>query len=141
MSLFCVLDQKLQNMSHITVKQRYTIERMLQQGYKQSEIAQCIGKHKSVVSRELKRNCDKRSGKYFSDLAQRKYNHRNKTKPKRIVFDDEMKQKIDALLKVDYSPEQVCGSLREQGKQCVSHECIYQYIWEDKNKAAHSTPT
>lgn len=59
-------------MSHITVEQRYTIERMLQQGYKQVEIARCIGKHKSVVSRELKRNCDKRSGKYKSDLAQRK---------------------------------------------------------------------
>lgn len=134
MSLFCVLDQKLQNMSHLTVEQRYTIERMIQQGYKRVEIAKCIGKHKSVVSRELKRNCDMRSGKYTSDLAQRKYNHRNRTKPKRIVFDDVMKQKVDTLLKEDYSPEQVCGSLREQGEQCVSHERIYQYIWEEKKR-------
>lgn len=121
-------------MGHITVEQRYTIERMLQQGYKQVEIARCIGKHKSVVSRELKRNCDKRSGKYKSDLAQRKYNHRNKTKPKCIVFDDVMKQKVDALLKEDYSPEQVCGGLQGQSERCVSHERIYQYIWEDKKQ-------
>jgi IS30 family transposase len=134
MSLFCVLDQKLQNMSHLTVEQRYTIERMIQQGYKQIEIARCIAKHKSVVSRELKRNCDQRSGKYKSDLAQRKYNHRNKTKPKCIVFDNVMKSKVGALLKDDYSPEQVCGKLREQGKQCVSHERIYQHIWEDKKQ-------
>lgn len=134
MSLFCVLDQKLQNMSHLTLEQRYTIQSMLQQGYKQNEIARCIGKHKSVISRELTRNCDKRNGKYISDLAQRKYNHRNKTKPKYIVFDDVMRQKVDALLKEDYSPEQVCGSLREQAEQCVSHERIYQHIWEDKKQ-------
>nr|WP_228412673.1 IS30 family transposase [Chryseobacterium sp. SC28] len=38
------------------------------------------------------------------------------------------------MLKEDYSPEQVCGSLREQGEQCVSHERIYQYIWQDKKQ-------
>lgn len=134
MSLFCVLDQKLQNMGHLTVEQRYTIEKMLQQGYKQIEIAQCLGRNKSVISREIKRNCDQRSGEYRSDLAQRKYNYRNKTKPKRVVFDSDMKQKVEALLREDYSPEQVCGSLREQGETCVSPEWIYQHIWEEKKQ-------
>ncbi|MBP8944851.1 MAG: helix-turn-helix domain-containing protein, partial [Paludibacteraceae bacterium] len=48
-------------MKHLTVEQRYTIWAMMQQGLKQKEIALAIGKDKSVVSHELKRNCDNRN--------------------------------------------------------------------------------
>ena len=51
-------------MSHITKEQRYTIRKMLQSGFNQSEIARVINKDKSVVSRELRRNADARSGVY-----------------------------------------------------------------------------
>ncbi len=121
-------------MSHLTLGQRYTIESMIQQGYKQIDIAKCIGKDKSVVSRELKRNCDARNGVYRSDLAERKYQHRLTGKPKHIVFDGRMQEEVNLLLREDYSPEQVCGSLRAQGKPCVSHERIYQHIWKDKKQ-------
>ncbi|WP_372645821.1 helix-turn-helix domain-containing protein [Ancylomarina sp.] len=73
-------------MAHITQSQRYTICCMLNQGYKQSKIALAIGKNKSVVSRECKRNSDGRSGVYKHDLAQRKYLIRQKKKAKRIRF-------------------------------------------------------
>ena len=46
---------------------------MKKQNYSQKEISKAIGKDKSVVSRELKRNCDKRNGSYDHNLAQRKY--------------------------------------------------------------------
>jgi IS30 family transposase len=49
-----------------------------------------------------------RRGKYKSDLTQRKYNHRNKIKPNRIVFNDVMKQKVNELLKEDYSTQNKC---------------------------------
>ena len=49
-------------MSHITYQQRYTISCMLTQGYNQSRIGEAIGKHKSVISREIKRNKDLRNG-------------------------------------------------------------------------------
>jgi IS30 family transposase len=48
-------------MSYVTAKQRYTIATMLSQGYKQKEIASTIGKDKSVISREISRNKDKRN--------------------------------------------------------------------------------
>lgn len=38
---------------------------MKKQGYKQKDIAFTIGKDKSVVSREVNRNCDKRNKKYL----------------------------------------------------------------------------
>ena len=69
----CLLVQKLSNMSHLTCEQRYAISVMLAQNHPQNQIALAIGKDKSVVSREIKRNSDQRNGLYKSDLANRKY--------------------------------------------------------------------
>ena len=44
---------------HLTREQRYQISALLQAGHSQKEIAEVIGKDKSVISRELKRNGDK----------------------------------------------------------------------------------
>ena len=68
-------------MKHLTKEQRYTISVMKSQKYSQTDIAKAIGKNKSVISRELRRNSDKRSGEYRHDLAQRKYEARMKQKP------------------------------------------------------------
>lgn len=121
-------------MSHLTLEQRYTIDVMLKNGYKKKDIAIAIGKDKSVISRELRRNCDKRSGTYSHDLANRKYDKRQKEKPKRIYFTKSVQQEVETLLREDYSPEQVVGTLKKQGKQTVSVERIYQHIWDDKKK-------
>jgi len=119
-------------MKHITKEQRYTICVMKKQGSNQKDIALTIGKDKSVVSRELKRNCDKRSKKYDADLAQQKYEQRQRDKPKHIFFTGEVKQCVDELLNKDYSPEQIAGRTKLKGINCVSHERIYQYVWKDK---------
>ncbi len=119
-------------MSHLTEKQRYTIETMYTNGYTQSAIAQAIGKDRSVIHRELKRNCDKRSGNYRSDLAQRKYAFRQKTKNKHKRFTDKVREQSETLLKEDFSPEQVVGILKKEGKKTVSIERLYQHIWADK---------
>lgn len=132
--LSCVLVQKLQDMSHLTVEQRYTIDVMNRQGYKQKDIAKAINKDKSVVCRELKRNRDMRSGEYRYDLAQRKYDKRNKEKPKHIRFTPEVQQDVEALLAEDYSPEQIVGTLKKQNTDTVSVERIYQHIWADKKQ-------
>ena len=121
-------------MAHLTKPQRYTIEAMLKEGHTQSEIARVIGKNKSVVSREIKRNRDLRSGSYSQDLAQRKYQKRQKEKPKRVRFTDAVKTEVETLLKEDYSPEQVVGTLKKVGKDTVSIETIYQYIWKKKKQ-------
>jgi len=121
-------------MKHLTVEQRYTISVMKQQGYKQKEIAKAIGKDKSVISREIKRNCDKRSGEYRHDLAQRKCEQRHHSKSKKCRFTEQVKTDVDTWLKQDYSPEQISGRAKLEGKECVSHERIYQYIWKDKKE-------
>jgi IS30 family transposase len=119
-------------MKHLTVEQRYTISVMLQKGYKQKQIAEAIGKDKSTVSREIRRNCDVRSGEYRYELAQRKCDKRHETKRKRIRFTEPVKAYVDTLLKNDFSPEQIAGRAKLENVECVSHERIYQYVWADK---------
>lgn len=121
-------------MAHLTTEQRYTISCMLKQGMNQSEIAGSIGKHKSVVCREIHRNKDQRSGVYRDQLANRKYTKRQKEKPKHVRFTPEVQVFVEALLTQDYSPEQIVGVSRKKGVTCVSHERIYQHTWEDKKK-------
>ena len=42
--------------NHLTQEERYSIERMRKGGYKQNEIAACLGRSESTISRELRRN-------------------------------------------------------------------------------------
>ena len=119
-------------MSHLTEGQRYEISALLQAGKSRKEICAIIDKDKSVLSRELRRNCDRRSGKYNACLAQRKYEERLYTKPKRIHFTEEVKTLVINGLKEDFSPEQIAGRAKLEGKDCVSHERIYQFVWQDK---------
>ena len=121
-------------MRHITKEQRYTISKMLDQGYSKKEIASCIGKNKSSVYREINRNKDKRSGNYRNDLAEKKCRERHKFKKKNLKFTQEVKDKVEQLIEEDYSPEQIAGYCKKVGIPCVSHERIYQYIWEDKRQ-------
>ena len=75
------------NKIHLILEQRYTISAMYKQGCTQKIIAQAIGKDKSVVSRELKRNANlkgKYSFEYAQDMAQMR-KERMKT-PQEIFF-------------------------------------------------------
>ncbi len=119
-------------MKHLTVEQRYTIECLLAQNYSKTKIAQTIGVSKSTVYREVERNCDQRNGSYKSSLAQRKCWEKHQGKPKQIRFTEQIKARVEALLKDDFSPEQVVGYCKKNQQAIVSHETIYQYIWQDK---------
>lgn len=121
-------------MKHITQEQRYTISVLLDKGKSKLEIANIIGKHKSSVSREIGRNADKRNSVYGSDLAQRKCMARHEQKPKQIRLTDTIKSYIDQKLAEKFSPEQIVGRAELEGLDMVSHERIYQYVWEDKKK-------
>jgi len=121
-------------MSQITEEQRYKIEVLIQEGYSQTQISKAIGKHKSVICRELKRNCDKRNGKYRATLAHRRCNERHSNKNKKIYFTLKIKEYVEALLNEEYSPEQIVGISKRTGSDCVSAERIYQHIWKNKKQ-------
>lgn len=107
---------------------------MQSHNFSQTTIATIIGKDKSVVSRELRRNRDMRNGEYRYKQAQRKYEERLKQKPKAVRFNAEVRERVEAMLAEDFSPEQIVGRCRLEGLGCVSHERIYQHVWADKRR-------
>ena len=124
-------------MAHLTLEQRYAIQYLRNEGLTQSAIAEKIGKDKSVISREIRRNCDMRNGAYRAGLAHRKYQERLEQKPKSHKFTEQIKETIHRLLEEGFSSEQIVGRCKLEGRPYVSYECIYQYIWEDKMRKGH----
>ncbi len=122
-------------MKHLTVEQRYTIFAMRQEGYLQKDIAKTISVNKSTISRELRSNCDLRSGKYVMDLAQRKADARQRNKGRKELFTEQMQRRVRKLLKRGFSPEQITGRERLKERDMISHETIYQWIWENKRRS------
>ncbi len=111
-------------MSHLSKEQRYTIDRMVKEGYSQVEIAGVINKNKSVVCREIHRYGEP-NGSYCAVLAHKKYLNRQKEKPKKVSFTEEMKILIEHQLKAKFSPEQISGTAKLNGIPMVSYESIY----------------
>lgn len=101
-----------------------------------AEIARKIGVSRSTVCRELKRNSDGRGHHcYNSCLAQRKADARVKKRRHHVRFSEEMKREARRMIVLEeYSPEQIAGRCRLEGKEMVSHETIYQWIWREKKK-------
>ena len=109
---------------------RKVIKNMKQAGNTQAEIAQAIGFSQSTISKELSRNRGKRGyrNKQADRLAtERKAN--KKSRPKVVV--GEVKNQVDARLQLKHSPDQISKTL-EKMELKVSHESIYQYVYEDR---------
>jgi len=49
----------------------------------------------------------------------------------------EVKQYVDEFLGKDFSPEQIAGRAKLEGRECVSHERIYQYVWKNKKESGN----
>ena len=121
-------------MKHLTHQERYTISLMYQKGSNYAQIARQLGRYRSTIQREITRNKNSKEQVYDPDSAQESYCLRLLDKRKSIRFTETMRIKLEALLREDYSPEQVSGYLKKQGEDCVCTERIYQQIWDDKAK-------
>jgi IS30 family transposase len=125
------------NYTHLSLDQRYQIEALLKTGIKQKEIAAIVKVHPSTITRELKRNVGSRgrgAGVYQSTNAQRRTNLRHQEKPKKVIFTKSMKDWIVDRLKEDkWSPELISHQGKETGECPISHEWIYQWIWDCKH--------
>ena len=111
-------------------EQRYQIYFMLNMGFSQTDIADEIGVHRSTISRELRRNQGRRG--YRPKQAHRfALSRRNKAK---TYITPETWDWIEQLIREDWSPEQISGRLRYRKGIHISHEWIYQHIYEDKRK-------
>lgn len=114
--------------SQLTQIQRYQIYALLKMGHLQSEIAMSLGVHKSTISREIQRNTGKKG--YRPKQAYQKALERRKKGNARISDSDW--NLIERLIVLDWSPEQISLYLSEGQLLQVSHEWIYQHIYQEK---------
>lgn len=111
----------------LTREQRYQIYAMKKAGLKQSAMAAVIGVDKSTLSRELKRNCGQRGyrAKQANEMAAARQHHSSRISAETWAL-------VESKLEEQLSPEQVSGWLVREKESTVSHERIYQYLYENK---------
>jgi IS30 family transposase len=119
---------------HLSREQRYTISVMHKQGCTQKMIANTIGKDKSVVNRELKRNANPRTGRYSFEYARDMASLRKARMKKPRKLFSWVRKGIVAMIEQDWSPQQITGRMKLKGQPCVSHETIYKIIRQDKEQ-------
>lgn len=114
---------------HLTMEERYTIERVSQAGCPNIEIARIIGRDKSTVGRELKRNVSLRG--YRHKAAHHKAMARRLGKSK-VKLDDVMRACVEDKIRAKWSPEQIEGRFKAEGTPVVSHQRIYEHVRQDR---------
>lgn len=115
--------------TQLTEIKRYQIQSFLKAGYTKQKIAEALGRHPSTIGRELNRNTGLRGYRpqQTQHLAeQRKQEHRH------LQITVKTWRNVEALLKQEWSPEQISEWLTQSGLQSVSPEWIYQYLLMDK---------
>ena len=113
----------------LTHEQRYQIYALKKEGHSRTAIARNLGVHKATISRELSRNLGRRGYRpaQADELAQARKQQR--VRP-RITAAQWIQ--VAALLRQQWSPEQISGRLALERQARISHESIYQYVYADK---------
>jgi IS30 family transposase len=118
----------------LSPEERYMLAALRRQGLNQAEIARTLGRHRSTVCREVRRNSTRADGHYRPFTAQERTNGRRSRSRRNLRFSAEDFALIDELLCRQWSPEQVAGYLRRAGRLSISHETIYRHVWRDKKR-------
>jgi transposase, IS30 family len=117
------------NYTQLTREQRYQIYALKKAGHRQTPIAAVLGVHKSTISREVHRN---RGGRNYRPKQDHELAARRKQERVRRRITEQTWAGVERLLRRQWSPAQIAGRLALEGQATVSHERIYQYIYQDK---------
>lgn len=120
--------------TELDLRERREIEDMLNANVPVNRIAAEIGRHRSTVYREIKRNAFKDDelpylNGYYGVTAQRSAEARRARRRKLVRLED-LRDAVILQLKEGWSPEQIAGRLGFEGHPVrVSHETIYAYVY------------
>lgn len=116
---------------------RDRIEILMRRGFKQVEIAEVLGVHRSTVSREVRR-FKKNDGSYKATVAGHKATVRrsnSKHVGMKIEKYPKLKKHIIAELKNTRSPDEIAGRMkREKWKVRVGKDAIYQWLYSSRGQ-------
>lgn len=115
--------------TQLTQEQRYVIYVLNKRGEAQTDIADEIGVDDATISRELDRNEGQRGYRY-KQAHRFALERRTGKRGCRITEDDW--ERVDDLIREEWSPEQISGRLAKEQTGAVSHEWIYEHLRRDK---------
>ena len=119
----------------LTSGERYALSALRKQGFHQAAIARALGRHRSTIGREVRRNSKDRVGRvYRPALADDKARWRRGRSRRNERFGPSDWRIVDACIKQQWSPEQAAGWLRRKRQLSISHETIYRHIWRDRRQ-------
>jgi transposase, IS30 family len=120
--------------SQIAPWERYAIAALLAHGYNQAQIAWILDRHRSTISRELRRNVARTYGWYHPKLANDYARTRRWRTRQHSQYSAAQWRQVVRLLEGWLSPEQISGYLRRLGLFSICHETIYRYVRADKRE-------
>jgi IS30 family transposase len=120
--------------THLTLEERYQIQALHHFGTGHNKIARVLGRSRSTIDREVKRN--KAVGKHYNAsradaFARARLRSRARANARKI--DPGLWPSVHEALAQHWSPEQIAGRLRLiDSPLTVSHESIYAHVYADK---------
>jgi len=125
---------------HLTPGERANIELLLKEKVKPAEIARMLGRHRSVITREIQRNSVtqrdsslRERKRYFADAADRQYKARRKSTGRKIKLAqamDMIKYTEIKIKKDKWSPDAAIGRAKIEHPEweSISTKTFYNYI-------------
>ena len=115
----------------LNAEERSVLAALRTVGLSEAEIARQMGRHRSTVGRELKRNAAPHDGRYRAERAHQRAHARRYRSRRNSQFGRAHWQRVEELLREEWSPEQVSGHLGVTRELSISHETIYRHVWRD----------
>ncbi len=122
---------------HLTQEERDKLAVLRSKGWTLRDIGEAVGRDPGTLSRELKRNGPR--GLYLPHKAHERAEQRHKEshKHKRLKTYT-IRHEVEQMLLKGWSPELIAGRLKlSNGRQTISYESIYQWIYAEAPYLAH----
>lgn len=121
--------------TQITLHERYAIWMLRKLGFTSAAIARQLKRHRSTITREVRRNIWRENGVTYQPLKAHSYtNERRRVGRRGTHFSDEEWTFVEDLVREDWSPEQIEGWCARFGLLAISHETIYRRIVKDRKQ-------
>lgn len=118
----------------ISYRERLRLYRGLRDGQSVNQLAEELGRHRSTIYREIRRNGSGMLG-YLPDLAARRTRRRRRHGRSKILLDADLRVYVEDALLRGWSPEQIAGRMKHEGRRFYAcHETIYRYIYRSDRR-------
>lgn len=121
---------------HFSTLERNALQYHLNHGLRPAEIAVVLGRSRSTISREIRRNSIQAStacgpgANYDAGLACQASLTRRRRGPVRLTKGSQLRALVFNQIRLGWSPQQISGRLKLMDQaETVSHETIYQAIY------------